>query len=264
MTQPMLLGPNGRPIAEFKKASPPKLGPAFGDWAGRDVSFEQMPGSSVLQFDLSKLTLADYRAMRDHPQINASLCVLSFMMHGLDWRIEAPNKKMRDMIEGNLREVWTRLIRGMSQAFWAGYSPMVMEYENDVNAKDLPLAGREGYRDIELAKRYTTTGMATDQGKLGNVNAIAILAEALGKRADLHIANYGHGIEDRLTGAHETAPWSEFSYGVSNRGASIRIPWQVAVDKKGYAEDRRPNANMDPYVVARLITNTVCSDAAGE
>ena len=48
-------------------------------------------------------------------------------------------------------------------------------------AKDLPLAAREGYKDIELAKRYTTTGMATDQGKLGNVNAIAILAEATGR-----------------------------------------------------------------------------------
>ena len=66
-------------------------------------------------------------------------------------------------------------------------------------------------------------------------------------------------IEHRLTGLHETAPWNEFSYGVSDRGASVRIPWQVEVDKKGYIEDRRPNANMDPYVVTRLITETVCS-----
>ena len=56
-----------------------------------------------------------------------------------------------------------------------------IDYQNDSTAKDLPLAAREGYTDIELAKRYTTTGMATDQGKLGNVNAIAILAEATGK-----------------------------------------------------------------------------------
>ena len=59
-----------------------------------------------------------------------------------------------------------------------------VDYQNDVTAKDLPLAAQEGYRDIELAKRYTTTGMATDQGKLGNVNAIAILAEATGRRMD--------------------------------------------------------------------------------
>jgi glutamine synthetase len=92
---------------------------------------------------------------------------------------------------------------------------------------------------------------------------IIAACEALGAKAEEMVRAYGHGIEDRLTGAHETAPWTEFSYGVSNRGASIRIPWQVAVDKKGYAEDRRPNANMDPYLVARLITDTVCSAAAG-
>jgi glycine cleavage system aminomethyltransferase T/NADPH-dependent 2,4-dienoyl-CoA reductase/sulfur reductase-like enzyme len=56
-----------------------------------------------------------------------------------------------------------------------------VDYQNDVTVKDLPLAAREGYNHIELAKRYTTAGMATDQGKLGNVNAIAILAEATGK-----------------------------------------------------------------------------------
>ncbi|CAN5375846.1 sarcosine oxidase subunit alpha [soil metagenome] len=56
-----------------------------------------------------------------------------------------------------------------------------VDYQNDATAKDLPLAAREGYDSIELAKRYTTAGMATDQGKLGNVNAIAILAEATGK-----------------------------------------------------------------------------------
>ncbi len=59
-----------------------------------------------------------------------------------------------------------------------------VDYQNDSTAKDLPLAAREGYRDIELAKRYTTAGMATDQGKLGNVNAIAILAEATGRSMD--------------------------------------------------------------------------------
>jgi len=83
--------------------------------------------------------------------------------------------------------------------------------------------------------------------------------KALGEKAMEHVQNYGDGIEQRLTGKHETAPWNKFSYGVSNRAASVRIPWQVGVEKKGYVEDRRPNANMDPYVVCRLITDTVCS-----
>jgi glutamine synthetase len=46
---------------------------------------------------------------------------------------------------------------------------------------------------------------------------------------------------------------------VSNRGASVRIPWQVEKEQKGYIEDRRPNANVDPYVVTRLLINTCCS-----
>jgi glutamine synthetase len=92
-----------------------------------------------------------------------------------------------------------------------------------------------------------------------NYDAIIAACEALGERVEEHITNYGAGIEQRLTGLHETAPWTEYSYGVSDRGASVRIPWQVAKEGKGYIEDRRPNANMDPYVVTRLITETVCS-----
>jgi glutamine synthetase len=93
---------------------------------------------------------------------------------------------------------------------------------------------------------------------------IIAAAEALGKRHDLHVANYGAEIEHRLTGLHETAPWTHYSYGVSDRGASVRIPWQCAKEGKGYLEDRRPNANMDPYVVTRLITETICGSAAGD
>jgi glutamine synthetase len=98
---------------------------------------------------------------------------------------------------------------------------------------------------------FSTKAMRTSYQP--NVDA----AEALGKRHELHIANYGFGIEDRLTGLHETASYKEFFYGISDRGASIRIPWQVEVDGKGYIEDRRPCANIDPYVVTRLIMETV-------
>ena len=94
-----------------------------------------------------------------------------------------------------------------------------------------------------------------------NYDAVIAAAEALGKNHDTHIENYGAGIERRLTGLHETAPWTEYNYGVSDRGASVRIPWQVEKDGAGYLEDRRPNANCDPYLVTRLITETVCKAA---
>ncbi len=93
---------------------------------------------------------------------------------------------------------------------------------------------------------------------------VVAACEALGKRHDVHITNYGAEIEHRLTGLHETAPWTHYSYGVSDRGASVRIPWQVAKEGKGYIEDRRPNANMDPYVVTRLVTETVCGTFDGD
>jgi len=73
-----------------------------------------------------------------------------------------------------------------------------------------------------------------------------------------HIAAYGEGNERRLTGAHETAPIDKFSFGVANRGCSIRIPRDAEADKFGYFEDRRPASNMDPYVVTKMIVETTC------
>ncbi|MCB9739578.1 MAG: glutamine synthetase beta-grasp domain-containing protein [Deltaproteobacteria bacterium] len=93
-----------------------------------------------------------------------------------------------------------------------------------------------------------------------SIDACSAAAESLRPRHDLHIANYGDGIEKRLTGLHETCSYKEFKYGVSDRGSSIRIPWQVARDGKGYIEDRRPNANIDPYVVTRLILEGVAEN----
>ncbi|MFJ2716097.1 glutamine synthetase [Streptomyces sp. NPDC087437] len=91
--------------------------------------------------------------------------------------------------------------------------------------------------------------------------AIITACESLGEgsRPMDHVKNYGAGIDDRLTGLHETAAWDAYSYGVGDRGASVRIPWQVERDGKGYIEDRRPNANVDPYVVTRLLIDTCCT-----
>jgi len=73
-----------------------------------------------------------------------------------------------------------------------------------------------------------------------------------------HIAAYGEGNARRLTGLHETAPIDKFSYGVADRGASIRIPRKTEAKGKGYIEDRRPASNCDPYVVTAKIFETTC------
>lgn len=77
-----------------------------------------------------------------------------------------------------------------------------------------------------------------------------------------HIAKYdpsgGADNARRLTGRHETSSMEKFSYGVANRGSSVRIPRQVADDGYGYLEDRRPASNMDPYVVCEQLVRTIC------
>jgi len=94
----------------------------------------------------------------------------------------------------------------------------------------------------------------------GSKEIYAKICEAFGtpEAIERHIAVYGDGNDKRLTGAHETQAIDKFSYGVSDRGASIRIPiGTVEAGYKGWLEDRRPASNADPYKVASAIINTV-------
>ncbi|PPR07045.1 hypothetical protein CVT26_005246 [Gymnopilus dilepis] len=78
----------------------------------------------------------------------------------------------------------------------------------------------------------------------GGMKAIEAAIEKLSKRHDEHIAVYGEDNDLRLTGRHETGHISNFSSGVANRGASIRVPRHVAAQGYGYLEDRRPASNI--------------------
>ena len=73
-----------------------------------------------------------------------------------------------------------------------------------------------------------------------------------------HIENYGSDNEYRLTGKHETQSIDKFSWGISDRGSSIRVP-QATVNNgwKGYVEDRRPASNGDPYRIMKVISESV-------
>lgn len=103
----------------------------------------------------------------------------------------------------------------------------------------------------------------TRDPKLGK-NAIAdAITKLEGKHSD-HIRLYGAGLEERLTGLHETCHITEFRAGTSDRGASIRIPAGVAEKGYGYIEDRRPAANADPYVVSARLVATVCGITEGD
>jgi glutamine synthetase len=91
-----------------------------------------------------------------------------------------------------------------------------------------------------------------------NIVKYARAINKLEKKHDEHIKLFGEGNELRLTGEHETASYKTFSWGIGTRNTSIRIPNQVVKDKCGYFEDRRPAANMDPYLVTYNIFKTCC------
>ena len=76
-------------------------------------------------------------------------------------------------------------------------------------------------------------------------------------RHSIHIENYGSDNHLRLTGKHETQSINKFSFGVSDRGASIRIPSATAENWKGYIEDRRPAANAEPFELIYTMLNNI-------
>ena len=91
----------------------------------------------------------------------------------------------------------------------------------------------------------------------GDKAVFTAICEEFGKNITEHIEVYGAYNDQRLTGKHETAAITDFSYGVSDRGASIRIPvGTIDAGWKGRLEDRRPASNGDPYKIAAVIIKT--------
>src|SRR5210317_54805 len=92
----------------------------------------------------------------------------------------------------------------------------------------------------------------------GGKDYFLALMDAFEKNRDEHIAAYGPDNHLRLTGLHETQSIDKFSWGVADRGASIRVPHSfVKDDYKGYLEDRRPNSQGDPYKIVGRILKTI-------
>jgi len=96
-----------------------------------------------------------------------------------------------------------------------------------------------------------------DMRKDGGLKAIEATMNKLEKRHVEHMEVYGEGNAERMTGENETASIDKFSWGIANRGASVRIPRQCAAAGKGYFEDRRPASNADPYQITGMMMETV-------
>jgi glutamine synthetase len=110
-----------------------------------------------------------------------------------------------------------------------------------------------------LHTNVSTKAMRED----GGMKHIEKAMESLAKRHKEHMKVYGEGNEQRMTGLHETASFDKFSWGIANRGASVRVNRACAEEGKGYFEDRRPASNGDPYQITGMIVETICGKVEG-
>ena len=93
---------------------------------------------------------------------------------------------------------------------------------------------------------------------IGGKHLFYEICDTLGEHHEEHMVVYGKYNHERLTGLHETQHHSKFSYGISDRGASIRIPIHTVENNwKGYLEDRRPSSNLNPYAVTSRVVKTL-------
>jgi glutamine synthetase len=107
---------------------------------------------------------------------------------------------------------------------------------------------------------FSTAKMREKGGLKVMEDAIQKLSRNHWKHIQCYDPRGGDDNKRRLTGLHETSAYSDFTWGVADRGASIRIPRQCHASGNGYIEDRRPASNCDPYAVSEALARTVCLD----
>jgi len=188
---------------------------------------------------------------RDLVEEHADLCIAAGLnFEGINQEVASGQWEFQLFAKGAKKagdEIWVAryLLDRLTEQY--GY---YIEYHPKPLGKDMDWNGSG------MHANFSNTTLRT----CGSQETYEKICEAFRPVVKEHIEVYGEFNDQRLTGDHETASIDDFSYGVSDRGASIRIPI-ITVEKgwKGWLEDRRPASNGDPYKIAGRIIKTVKS-----
>ncbi|MDY8110371.1 glutamine synthetase beta-grasp domain-containing protein [Fulvimarina sp. 2208YS6-2-32] len=192
---------------------------------------------------------------REITEAHLDLCLEAGLNHeGINAEVAKGQWEFQIFGKGSKRaadEIW--IARYLLQRLTEQYG-IVIEY----HCKPL---GATDWNGSGMHANFSTRYMRETGGK----DYFLKLMAAFEKNVDEHIAVYGPDNHMRLTGLHETQAIDQFSWGVADRGASIRVPHSfVNNGYKGYLEDRRPNSQGDPYQIASVILKTVAEVEGAE